>query len=114
MFERPARVVPQAAADATSRQSSRARLAELEALVAIDRRVGLLDHLQEDVGLRKELFDLGGGMGIGRRCIAAAERLLLCADNTLRGGDVVGECGRGEAEQKHEKQDDGAHGIAPF
>ncbi|WP_244492540.1 DNA translocase FtsK [Aureimonas sp. AU22] len=29
MFERPARVVPQAAADATSRQSSRARLAEL-------------------------------------------------------------------------------------
>ena len=94
--------------------AGRARLAEFKTLVAIDRRIGLLDHLHEDVGLRKQLFDLGRGMGIGRRGIVAAERLLLRADHALRGGNVVGECGRGEAEQKHEKQDDGAHGIAPL
>jgi hypothetical protein len=53
-------------------------------------------------------------MRIGRRGIVASECLLLRADHALRGGNVVGECGRGDAEQKHEKQDDGAHGIAPL
>src|SRR5437899_4040683 len=92
----------------------RACLAEFKALVAIDRRIALLDHLHEHVGLRKELFDFGRGMGIGRRGVIAAERLLLRADHALRGGDIVGPGGGDDAEQKHEKQDDGAHGVAPL
>jgi hypothetical protein len=93
--------------------ASRARLAEFKTLVAVDRRIGLLHHLQEDVGLRKQLLDLGRGMGISRGGIATDERLFLRADHALRCGDVVSECGRGEAEDKHEKQNDGTHGATP-
>ena len=65
--------------------------AELEALVAIDRRVAVLDHVHEDVSLREYLLDRGRRIGIGRHSIVLAERLLLGADDFLRGGNVVGE-----------------------
>jgi hypothetical protein len=49
-------------------------------------------------------------MGIGRRGIVAAERLLLRADHALCGRDIVGACGCCEAEQNgKKKQDGGAH-----
>src|SRR5882757_872679 len=67
--------------------AGRLRLAELETLVAIDRRVGVLDHRHEDVGLREDLPDAGRGIGIGR--VVAAERLFLRTDHALRVGDVV-------------------------
>jgi hypothetical protein len=66
--------------------------------VAIDRRVGLLHHLHEDVGLRKELFDLWRRMRIGRCCIVTTEGLLLRPDHVLRGGNVVGARGDCEAQ----------------
>src|SRR5882724_7722640 len=69
--------------------AARLRLAELKTLVAIDRRVGVLDHGHEDVGLRENLLDAGGGVGIGRRRIIAPKRLFLRADHALRVGDVV-------------------------
>src|SRR5216683_1396363 len=87
----------------------RLRLAELKALVAIDRRVGVLDHQHENVGLRKHHADAGRGIGIGRGGVVAAERLFLCADHALRIGDVVRASGEGEAEQGYDKQKNGPH-----
>ncbi|GCC44589.1 hypothetical protein chiPu_0028464, partial [Chiloscyllium punctatum] len=66
------------------------RFAELEASVAIDRRVLALHHRHEDLGLRKDLPDRRRGIGIGASCVVAAERLLLGADHVLRCPDIVG------------------------
>src|SRR5207302_10005695 len=72
----------------------------------------LLDHLQKDVGLREELFDLGCGMGIGRSGVVAAEGLLLRADHALCSGDIVGARRGCEADQKCENQNERAHAKA--
>src|SRR5258705_9475163 len=60
-----------------------ARLAEFKTLVAIDRRIALLDHHHEDIGLRKDFANRRRGMGIRRLCIAAAKSLLLRADHAI-------------------------------
>lgn len=67
-----------------------ARLAELEALVAVDRGIAVLDHEHEDIGLRKQLPDRRRRIGIGRRRVVVAERLFLRADDALGCGDIVG------------------------
>src|SRR6266702_772231 len=79
--------------------AGRLRLAELETLVAIDRRVGVLDHRHEDIGMRKRLVDAGRGIGIGGGRVIATERLFLRSDHALRIGDVVRAGGKSEAEQ---------------
>src|SRR5882757_10666988 len=53
----------------------RAGFAEFKTLVAVDRRIGLLDHLHKDVWPRKDLLDRRRGVGIGGRGIVAAKSL---------------------------------------
>jgi hypothetical protein len=82
--------------------------------VAIDRGVAVADHVQEDVGIREQALDSGGGIGIGRRGIVAAERLGLGADGGLRGGDIVRSPDGGrEADPECDEQDEDAHGFCP-
>ena len=91
-----------------------AGFAELKTLVAVDRRIGLLDHLHKDIGLRKDLLDRRRGVGIGGRGIVAAKSLLLRADHALRGGDVVGEGRRSKSDQEdHEEMQERACGCFP-
>ena len=91
-----------------------AGLAELETLVAMDRRIGLLHHLQEDIRLRENLLDRGGGVGIGGRGIIAAKGLLLRADDILCGSDVVGEGRRSEPDQEDHEESKSAHADIPW
>ena len=91
--------------------------AEFETLVAIDRRVAVLDHEQEQIGLREDLADGRRGVGIGRRRVVAGQRLLLRTDHALGGGDVVRgkrrTGGRTQPDQDSNKQNEGAHGDDP-
>src|ERR1019366_3720526 len=65
------------------------RLAKFETLVTIDRGVSLLDQAEKDIGSRENALDCGGGIGIGRGRIVAAERVNLGADDALRSGHIV-------------------------
>src|SRR5690348_4184636 len=90
--------------------SFRPRLAELEALVAVHRRVGVLDHVHEDLGTGEQLPDRGRRKGVGGRGIVAAECLLLRADHVLSGSHVIaGACGRDKRKETDQEQGDGAH-----
>src|ERR1700716_2036608 len=64
-------------------------LAELETLVTVDRRIALLDHQHEDLGLREDALDRGRRVGIGRRRIVAAEGFSLRSYDALRGSNVI-------------------------
>src|SRR5262245_64086851 len=84
-------------------------LAELKALVAVDRRIALLHHLHEDLGMLEELSDRRRGVGISGGRIVPGKGLLLCANHVLRGGDIGGAGGGHDGKQEGSKQDNGAH-----
>jgi hypothetical protein len=67
----------------------RAGFAELEALVPVCRRVALLHHRHENIGLGENAADFRPGAGIGGCRIVAAQGLFLRTDDILCGADVI-------------------------